>query len=244
MKNKYAEKRAMVKMLNRSKKGVSGIEMIVSFILFLGFIVFIFAYMNPLKKPVVSPLTGSLANELEEKAKIRLDVLGIAVDSNAACFGIKNPFKGNIFVLDENDGKVEFNRTDGDNLLIKGGKKFYYIINGSDSEINGTLATGNCIMLTSQNYTKSVSRTDGIYSFKKLQETNSSYYSDYNSLKNQLRFPVSRDFAILVYNEASNERYFDMARKAIQVAVTVQQFPIEMLKGQERMKATMRLSTW
>src|SRR3989344_5543008 len=105
----------------KDKRGVSAIELIVSFVLFLSLLAFVFYYFNPIRKPATISLTESLAKEIERDATLNLEVIGISADlkPDKNCFKINNPFPGrSIFVLNEIGHEAEFITNEQD-LFIK-----------------------------------------------------------------------------------------------------------------------------
>lgn len=134
-------------MINNKRGDISGVEVIISFTLFLTFLIFIFAYMNPLNMPASRSLLTVLENSVNENATIEMNVVPFAINKQGVtqpCFSILNKFGDNFFITDKDGNQVDFRLSDS-NLLIQNTGKFYNINIGIKR--NPTL-TGSCVLLT------------------------------------------------------------------------------------------------
>jgi len=129
-------------------------------------------------------------------------------------------------------------RSDGNSLTISGGRGFYYIYDHGDRMENASL--NGC---RAANYSSSVEGKEKAYSYKKLDELNVSYHSDYGSLKSRLKVPGERNFAIIVFDESRNI-LFDMSREIPRTEVVASEYPIEILRDNEMMKGALRILEW
>ncbi len=217
------------------KRGVSAVEMIISFMIFLGFLTFIFVYMNPLGTRATIITNEAISSEIGDYAMVWLGTVGVASDSGP-CFIIKNPLNGTAFVEDSNGIKVK-SKMDGNSIEIEGGKMFYRIINGDIIE-NSSL--GGC---REGNYSLSVMGTEKAYSYWRLSDMNRTYYSNYNSLKSVLRVPVARNFALTIF-DSSRGKMFEMQRTIPRTQMVSSEYPIEILKDNQILKGALRILQW
>lgn len=224
-------------MRNR-KRGVSAIEMIISFLLFLGFLAFIFAYLNPFKEGPSFSGTESLYSEIEKTLSIQINSIGLNIEGSGDCFVIKNLFYGNVFVLDENGNKINAERM-GEDVMIEGGKNFYYIYDNAEDSKSKSLESCK----TPEKYSWSVKSNELVFSFDKMKKMNESYYAEYNSLKNLLKIPAGKSFAIMVY-DSSRKKIFDMTRTIPKTETISLEYPIEMLKENSIQKGAIRIIEW
>lgn len=217
------------------KRGVSAVEMIISFLLFLGLITFIFVYMNPLGKSSTLMTNEAIAEGIEKYAGIEMNVTGISSEGSA-CFSVQNVFGQYPFVMDEDGNKVG-SMMEGGNLYIEGGRKFYYVYSGDSPEHY------NLSGCRDRNYSTSVMGAEKTYSYKKLAEMNTTYHSNYASLKSELKIPSSRDFTLTLFDD-SMEKIVDMSGSIPKRQIVSLEYPVEILKDNEMIKGTMRILSY
>jgi len=233
-----------------NKRGVSTVEMIVSFTIFLSFVLFIFLYLNPLKSDISQSLLVSLESGLKEHAMTDLREWPVAVNKSSApdCLDIEIPFNstevniGNISVKDLNDDTLEYKLV-GDHLYIKKiNDKLYRIIQSDEIERTDTLKSACDVPTIPPQYEFSVERIDRIYSYKRLLEINMTYYADYKQAKQGLNYPSNSDFAVII---TSNEFNITMTRSIPpNIQLRARTLPIEILKNDNRIRAFMSMYVW
>jgi len=239
-----------------SKRGTSDTEMIISFGMFVTFVLFMFVYINPLKPAPSSSLATALEVALNDNATISLEKIGFAVNktlldkSGADCFQISNKFPaGKFFILDQNGTASDFQKA-GANIIVKKTSKFYYAfigsIDGAKSASIGCTSANTKILTETKDYSWSVPVNYTIYYNRSLNELKKAYDSDYNSLKNNLNLPSTSGFSIVVSDADMNE-IIKMTKTAPNVNVIAREFPIEILSdenGIKIMKGYLRLLVW
>jgi len=236
-----------------NKRGISTVEMIVSFTIFVAFVIFIMAYLNPIKKDISNSLLDNLDAGMKKNAMSDLMEVPlitreaptncISVDLNNPSFPL-NISEGNFSVKVLNDSIIPHNRA-GNLFYIKNTSDTLYRIIQSDEidKINDDSLSG--LVCSYQTYTLSVERDERIYSYKKLVGINSLYYGSYASytqLKQQLNYPITSDFAIVITNDEVN---FSMMRNiSSNTKVQVRRYPIQILKNDIKKDASMSLIVW
>ena len=225
-----------------NKKGISGIELVVSFVIFLSFLVFLFAYLNPLRMPVQPNLLSSLENAVNENTSINILVQPFAINAiTGSCF-IINENLDKAFITDSSGNEISFNKT---TKSINYTGKFYYI---NKANITGKQATfSGCITLKKDlNYSLSVPRTERIYYNKSFSDLEEMYNASYENLKNSFKIPASSDFAIIVLDSEQKE-IIRMAKPIPNINVLSKEFPIEILSNESGIKISkgyLRLLVW
>jgi len=237
------EKRGLI----RNKKGVSSIEIIISFVIFLTFLIFIFVYLNPIRSNDKTPILVSLETGIKQQAMADLIEFPVAVNKSnitSACFYIRVPqnFESNISVKSLDDKNINYTILSGNIYLNNIHDKLYRFIKSDEIKNNETSMNG-CQSLDISQYTFSVERTKQIYSYTKLKQMNDSYYTGYTGLQEKLDFPITSDFSIVI---GSDELNFTMTKNIpSNVQVIVRQFPIEILTSNaDKIKAVMTLAVW
>lgn len=223
-------------------------EIIISFTIFIGFVIFIFVYMNPLNMPASRTSLTSLENAVSDNATIEIETTPFAVNttllalSGKSCFQIENPSGENIFITDKDDRKVSF-KIAGNNILASYTGKFYYINKGISGE--KTLSSTDCLSLSKGNgYSLSVPRTERFYYNKSLIALKSIYDANYSRLKQNFKFPAVSDFSIIILDSGHNEA-IAMTKPLPKMNILAKEFPIEILNDNgDITKGYMRLLSW
>ena len=241
----------MDKEKRKSKKAVSTIEMIVSFTIFLAFIIFLMAYLNPVKSTDISgALLDSAENGIENATETDLIEMPVVLDTpkiRGECFNIENPFtKGNetnVFIKDSGGNFISFNRT-GENFTIQGtGDRIYYLYFSDDESV--TNIPPQCAKTTPVLYKFSVPRLKKVYSYTLLKSFNGAYADDasYLALKRQFNLPITYNFGLKVYN--STDTIIEiMKQKPEKVIVNAREIPIQIMKDREIQYVHMSIQVW
>jgi len=239
-------------MMIQNKKGISTVEIIVSFTIFMGFVVFIFLYLNPIKQNISGPLLTALDVGFRDQAMTDLREWPVAVNktlvinSNYQClkFNIlfENISAGNISVKDINDNTIDHKVNADSTIEIKSiNDKLYRLIQSDEIARQDNSQLSGCASLPTDQFSLSVERIERIYSYKKLVAINDSYYNDYAGLKQKLDFPITSDFGIIITSDQAN---FTMQKNIPNVQIKVRTFPAEILKNDTKLKATISLLVW
>ena len=239
------------KMKSKTRKAESHLEMIISFSIFLIFLLFLFTFMNPVRKPDLSNVLLDIVEKEMKNSTISLLEMPVVLyefPSPGTCFSIECPFnlsyvlsgdkRNYIFVKDEQNKDVAFNLIEqGDliNITITVPSDLssrMYTLYFSDDEFSSSML-GSSSCPSSGQYNFSTPRLKKLYSYSKLKDINTSYYSNggYDGLKKRFNFPESNDFAIYV------RYYFEMSGiKPEKGIVKAREIPIEVLKEEGNQK--------
>lgn len=233
-----------------NKRGISTVEMIVSFTIFFAFVVFIMAYLNPIKKDISGSLLDNLDAGMKKNAMsdlMEVPLITSEAPTNCISVDLNNPSfplnisKGNFSVKALNDSIIPHNRVGNIFYIQNTADKLYRIIQSDEIDKDNTAMSGICGFP----YTLSVERDERIYSYKKLAGINDLYYNSYASytqLKQQLNYPITSDFAIVITNDEVN---FSMMRNiSSNTKVQVRRYPIQILKNDVKKDASMSLIVW
>lgn len=186
------------------KRGLSHIEFVVSFAIFVGFLVFAFVFFNPLQSQRTLKSTMDYAwievsqegrasmesysvfltpNPNPDEFEIKID--GVRLEYNASV----EDLSGNILsTYRDSDGLVFFRRNSHEDIFFKIRYSSAFEDTGSPLPGAGDL-TGN--------YVISSSEIREIYFEKLFLELNQSYYSDYADLKEDLNLPNRMEFGFI-----------------------------------------------
>lgn len=188
----------------RGKSGSAHFEMIIGFVFFIGFVLFLFMFLNPwTSSSLPKSALGGLHDAFEEKVNVPLSSVFISANISGVvggCFYIDLPtelFKKQ--VISGEDIRVTLLGGDpvvaqiaADTLILDDKKEFFRVaispefISGvaTCGEINNNFELGGVVELD-------------VVSYSALTDMNNSYYGDYEGLKSSLRVADIFDFAIV-----------------------------------------------
>jgi hypothetical protein len=190
------------------KGGSMHFEMIVSFVFFVGFVLFLFLILKPHD---VSTLSGSVIkgfyDSFEEEVSTNLSSVFLRANyTGAGCFVISLPgrifsyaiFDGDSHVADLVGASVESGldgTVDGGDLGIDSTDNYFRVFISPEFDDEGL---AGCELLLDYDLGGIVERR--VVSYSALVEMRERYYNDYDSLREELRIPVIFDFAIVNEN--------------------------------------------
>jgi len=168
-----------IQSINKGKQAQGHVEMILSFVLFVSVIMFIFIFINPFAKTEGQDFSvDKIQRIILEEITIDVGKVSVIVDEDGGCY--------NLPILDE--------RTPLEVLDTKNQRKYTiyfsdlfedYTPNEDDSCVFGSYRLG-------------IYSQERIISYQKIEELKIEYESDYNDLKESLSMPA--DFAFNLKN--------------------------------------------
>lgn len=181
------------------KRGLSNIEFVISFVLFVSFVVFALYVFNPIKSARAIDSTISYSTD-EIITNTSVELVSYSVKVNPSAFGdsviaVSIPSidsKKNERVEDYYGKQLPSARS-GDLVYVKKGSVNFFEIMFSEDVLPGTL--NEQAPLDSTKYTIASSWKGKLISEKKMLEMNNSYYKDYSGLKKGLGIPAGTEFA-------------------------------------------------
>ncbi len=183
-----------------SKRGAAHFEMIMSFILFAGFVTFLFLFLSPYEtKSIQKNLLDDVYNAFTEQASTNLTTLFLKTDfDRSGCFYVEIPSEilkygmSESIVYSATTGEKRKSTTSGNQISIEGTDKFFNIfispIFSSDS-LNGCGKENQFTLGSVVN--------QQVLAYPKMMELANEYETDYPTLKEKLTTPPNYDFAII-----------------------------------------------
>jgi hypothetical protein len=238
-----------------NKRGISYIELIISFALFVGFVIMLFVYLNPVRQPnLTEVILNSVQGNFENNVTITLTEIPFKV-TDSGC--IKNNTasllstnfgddynKEKMFIEDDFGNLVTFDLLEDGSLVMQtSSAQIYHIFYSNDTEF--TAPTSTTCSPTEAMINVSTARSSSILSSDRLNKLNDSYYNYYDNLKKQFDVPPLGDFAIKVYN--GTNVFFDMTRNIPKgINVQAREYPISILDEStaKRVKAFVNIRVW
>jgi len=183
------------------KRGLGHIEIILAFVLFIGFLSFALYFFNPLNPDRL--LSNSLVytnDEISDNVSVLIESFSVVIEETVIedNIGIQlNPANSNaqVRVEDELGLKMSSRYENGIVYFNRPGSNFVNIFFSEDL-VNGELGEG--ILLDSGQYNVSSSDEKRIFSEKRLLYLNQSYYNDYNDLIENFNLPRRIDFGFTI----------------------------------------------
>lgn len=195
------------KKMVENKKGSGHLEMILSFVFFVGFVFFLFLLLKPYDtKSMLDSVLKGLEDNLEERTLRNLTTFFLEIDSGSGnCFSLDLSMEGSLFTYGYSNSYVEEipsgNRVDAsinDIGLLRirnapGVKHFRVHIS---PEFEDSILSEPCAGIEDENYNIGSILERKVFSYHALEELNNSYYSNYESLREELGVPKIYDFAV------------------------------------------------
>ncbi len=188
-------------------KSQGHVEMIISFTLFLGFLVALLFILSPAKN-VQSPSAILDASEAKIMGNISADyktislILGSGTDPGV-CFVTQNKpnLTGSIIVKSLDDTTLSaFSDSSWVSIIPSYGNRFHNLYFSSEFDVNSVVSCGNILLET--NYSFGAMEDGKIVLYKKLLSFIEEYNENYESLRN--RMSLRNDFVIFVYDTNKN----------------------------------------
>lgn len=230
----------------KNKKGVTHIEIILSFIIFTGFLIFVIAIFRPF-----NILSNDRENaDFAERAilnysEIPVDFITLSLMTNIPsdkCFSFNSDLT-KIAVKNESGFRI-MAKSDSNNLHIENSGKFYYIYSSPEIIEYSTLDISKCKPIQKDSDFKlGLFRSLKMLSNSSLTRLKEKYNSDYEGLKKDLAINFDFSFAV----KDSQGVILINANKTIpsRLGVSSQEMPVQIIYSNGEFKlGIMSVRTW
>jgi hypothetical protein len=191
----------------KNKKGSGHLEMILSFVFFVGFVFLLFLLLKPYDtKSMLDSVMKGLENNIEERTIKNLTSFFLEANTSSGnCFYLDLSLEGSLFnygysnsYVEElpSGNKVNSSINDIGILKIKNAPGIKHFKVHISSEFEDSIISEECLAIEEANYDIGSILEREVFSYQELKELNNSYYSDYEGLKEELGIPKIYDFAI------------------------------------------------
>ena len=189
----------MITRRNLEKKGAAHLEMIISFLFFIGFVFFLFTVLQPYDMTTLSgSVVAGLYDSFEEKTHTNISnvFLEASYTGASSCFYVQLPESifeydiTNSLVKSVSETKIESKFQNGN--LNLGSKEGYYKVSFSPEFESGNLE--GCEQVLNYSVGSLVERR--LSSYSSLVSMSDKYTNDYEGLKQDLNVPAAFDFGI------------------------------------------------
>jgi hypothetical protein len=184
------------------KKGLSHIEFVISFVIFIGFIVFAFLFFNPLESQRTLRSTMDYAwIEIGQEAKERVETYSVSIDSTITAptiaIDIASVPSGYIGSVEDPNGTPIDSYTDTRGVHFDRSDDTFFRIKYSPAILNNPTPINGLILLEDEYYVSS-SKIEDLYFERFLLDLNDTYYTNYSGLKQTLNLPNRMEFGFVV----------------------------------------------
>lgn len=236
----------LIKKLNRNKKGFSHIEVVLSFVIFLGFLIFLFAIFNPFKINNKSDVYIEITERaIMDNISTKVDFFTIKLNENAnGCFYFTYGLNLSNVVVKDNS----YSRTNASSILIDDKKRikidgagnFFYVYSNEGFVENNEKSCSK--ELGGDEYNIGLFRSYEMVSFSKLNSLTDNYNSDYLNLKKVMG--LTKDFSFNV-RESSGNIILTTNKKAPKTEVFARDEPIQLVYENGSFKyAILNIGVW
>ena len=223
----------------KNKRGISHIEMILSFVIFVGFLIFLFAIFRPFR--VVSG--GEVYLDVVERGirnnvSADVDFQTLKINDELVindCFCLIYDLEK---VIVKNEFETVISAETGGNLCAESANKFFYISSSEEfpdsygSDLYNSDEPDCQDLVKDTDYALGLFRTYSFYSNSKLVKLHSYTLSNYNEVKEQLGLPGSEDFSFSLRSKETNELILENTKQPGKgVRVLARDVPIQIVKN-------------
>jgi len=240
-----------------NKSGTGHVEIIISFVLFIGFLAFILIAFNPLKGPPNPAIVNSVYNGLEENLSVELNKVSINLDSTTgqSCFVLKDSNNlvsdlkcnnQNIIIRDKNNNKKYAEIVSGEIVSEITSENNFYTIYCSDEiePVTGSINLNLCKEYLGEEYEIGIIVSANYWSLKKITQLENSYLNNYPVIKKEFIRDTS-DFGFIIWNLDSSKD-FDVTQEIPRgLDVVSKTLPISIIDFEANItRHTITVMTW
>lgn len=239
----------MEKLFN--KRAISHLEVILSFVIFIGFLIFMLAIFNPFSSDNSNRIfLDVLERGILDYSDVDVSLITLSIDIEPEvfpndCFSINYNFT-NISVRDKNDAIVQaYSETTpiGGKIYINSIDNFFYIY--SSPEFEERLFSGTCPVVPSALYNLGLFRSYKFLANSSLTRLISEYRNNYEGLKQKLEVPLTQEFSFVVKEYSGNVLY-DAGRANLGgVKILAREVPVQIVYSDGSFKtAILGIKIW
>ena len=238
-------------MIYKKNKRASHVGVILSFVIFITFIVFLYSTIEPMTKVQrgKQDLVKYLKIELINKFKNNLTTVSIAIDEDISqdCIKINSiDAEGNVVVKNESgrilnsflsSGKLNINREDCINLKIYYSKEFS---EGSFLDCNTELQKDIDYTIGLIRTTKEIFLSKIINLTKFINESD----SNYNEIKKELKIPLGSEFSF-IFEDSDKKEIAKTKQKNVSVDVYAEEVPAQYIDSEANINpGFLKIKVW
>ena len=212
------------------KKGLSHIEVILSFVIFLGFLVFLIAILNPFKitnkdKTYLDVLERGIKDYTSQELKFQALILN---KTREDCFYIEDYEDRNIIAKDSVLKIVYAYSTSDLKVYVNGIDNFYYLYSSSEFEEN-RFDGKNCGKIEKNGYDFGLKLDYNVTSYNKLKDLVKNSSDNYRDTGISLGLPSFEEYSFNVRDSQGNWMLNFTKGKPNKVEILARDVPIQIV---------------
>lgn len=186
-----------------NKRGMEHVEVILSFVIFIGFLIFLLVIFRPFEKADKSSVyLDTVERGIKDFANIQVNYTSLILNNSfIGCFYINYPCD-KVIVKDKDDNIINAKCGEG-KVYIGGSGKFYSIYSSEEFEENSFDVRG-CQFLDESNYSFGLFRSYDMVLYERLLGLKEKYETDYTGIKKDFNLPASENFAFTIKDTTQN----------------------------------------
>lgn len=228
----------------KNKKAATHIEMVLSFVIFIGFVIFILAVFNPFQ--FTSKETSNIENiarKIQENLSVNVDFLTLKLTSPSPdCFYV--PYSLNNVVVKNMEKRKKIAESAESEIRIEGDSSddFFYIYS---SKIFLQDSLSGCVLLPENSYSLGLLQNQGMIFNGSLLGFKNEYETNYLKLKNNLEIPASDDFLVKVLDMQGDVKMDVKMDKPSSIKISAKDTPVQLIyKNGTINYALMHIEIW
>ncbi len=237
-------KKLIRKFFPKNKKG-SHIEFIISFAVFIAFIMFMYMLTRPAIVTEIDSeeLIDFLKPRIQDEISENLSFISVKVseDFRGDCIRIDNFEKDYLnnkkYNITARNSEEIIKTSGNEKIFVESNSEDFFKIYYSKSNLTREKVGDYCETVgekKGKNYTIGLHRTEKIVSLGKFNEVYDEYNNSYGSLKNNIGFPQSNDFGFGIH--LNNGTIIRTKEKDIQTNIYAEIFPIRYFNKKAEIK--------
>ncbi|MBU4086862.1 MAG: hypothetical protein KKB21_04785 [Nanoarchaeota archaeon] len=219
--------------MNLVKKASGHIETVLSFVIFISFVIFLFAIF-----PVYQPQKSEIGLDSAERgvinfAAIRVDYMTLVLNQPTSCFSYPAINSASKIIVRDSSGERVNAKSDGINWYISGSGSFYGVYYSTEFSEGGydEFDSTDCLSLGEQgiSYESGLERHDIVVSYRRVLELIELYKSSYESVRNNFSIPSRENFGFAITDLRGRYLLNISKSRPERTSVLVRNTPIQMV---------------
>lgn len=243
-------KRLSIIKMKRNKNGMSSLEIIISFVIFTGFVGFMFLAF-PLNKVEKNRVGLDIAErEILNFANVQMHEFSVVVDdakiddSGMNC-SVFNSNWGVESIIIRNESNDIVNGTHEGSIISINSKTRFYEIFSLQEFVENNFSDEECLTLSSEDYQVGILRTYKVLSYDKITALKEMYFSSYSDLLTNFSIPRREDFGFAL-RELSGESILEVFnKKPARAQIIARNTPVQIAYPNGSLKyAVLNVQVW
>lgn len=242
-------------MILKNKLGSGHIEVVISFVIFIGFLIFLFILFNPLKKSINETIVDSTIFNIGENASMNVTSTSIRINNyidldSYDCFQIPVleslgcSSERKILSKNSSEGVIDSKIESGKIIINLLNNEKYYTLHCSEEISERAGIKTNCKVLDANEYNIGQIKTKYAWSEAKLRSFENKYLNSYKEIKEKF-VSGGNDFSFSIRNLSNDEKFIGRKSAPKGIGVNSKTIQIELIDNKATIKkAIITVTIW